>query len=105
MFDPRNDADSLQHLHGVGLAGVLDLQILYTYAQRVRGKFLQGLSKALTQTLPASQAAKLAELKAAGRALFDGEDSGAVWARRPLDPVLVQYAAADVLCLFALHKA
>ena len=43
---------------------------------------------------------------AAGREIFNGEHGdSSLWAERPLNPVLIEYAAADVEHLFSLYEA
>eukprot|EP00658_Telonema_sp_P-2_P058312 TRINITY_DN4677_c0_g1_i2.p1 TRINITY_DN4677_c0_g1~~TRINITY_DN4677_c0_g1_i2.p1 ORF type:complete len:217 (-),score=37.51 TRINITY_DN4677_c0_g1_i2:199-849(-) len=105
MYDCRNDADALFHRHSLRIAGVLDLQILYMCGQRVSGKFLHGLSKALSVVLPGAEIRQMAAAKARGRELFDERQGGdpELWAKRPLSVDLLRYAAADVAHLFSLY--
>jgi exonuclease 3'-5' domain-containing protein 1 len=65
--------------------------------RRLPVKFVVGLKKIMEQHL--SLAGPLMETKEKGVALFAPERGGSyeVWNARPLDPLLVEYAASDVL--------
>lgn len=89
MFDPRNDADALHHLHRTKLANVIDVQVLLIRYQRRSGnRFLAGLAKAFEAYPELSEAERsaIADVKQRGSQLFDPRKGGdyAVWLQRPL---------------------
>ncbi len=130
MFDCRSDADALHHLHAVRIenvrgqpaggfahpkaisltrcvcAQVVDLQVLCVKSFPRPSRFLPGMRKALSDVLSPVALDEAERLKSTGKKLFAPELGGSydVWTQRPLAPALADYAAADVLHLFAMHE-
>jgi len=107
FYDCRSDADALHHLHGVQLANVLDLQVLFTHQSGQRSGQLPGMAKALGQVLSYEEHQEAKGVKAAGTGMFAPEKGGniQVWKLRPLPQLLVRYCAQDVRHLFAMWAA
>ncbi|CAE7811809.1 Exd1 [Symbiodinium sp. CCMP2592] len=107
FYDCRSDADALHHLHGVRLANVLDLQVLFTHQSGQRSGQLPGMAKALGQVLSYEEHQEAKGIKAAGTGMFAPEKGGniQVWKLRPLPQLLVRYCAQDVRHLFAMWAA
>ena len=112
IYDGRSDADSLFHQFGVQIANVYDVQIASVERQcKLQGRrdrFVHGLGKAMgrfeeEQCVVSTNGA----IKQAGKKLFAPELGGSydVWKDRPLNPVLVEYAAIDVVVLHSMKDA
>ena len=103
-FDVRTDSDALWHKHAVWPKNAYDVQIAYCTARDKRAgrrdRFLKGLGAALEDCalIPIAERRRLESVKRQGVLLFAPEKGGSyqVWASRPLDPRLAEYAAADV---------
>jgi len=113
FFDVRADVDALYHIYGVNVTAVYDLQVLYHIKFiHSSNKFLKGLHNALTEFAEASgmisleKRAALALVKDEGKKLFAPEHGGsyAAWTIRPLNPVLIEYAASDATYLLHMRK-
>ncbi|KAF9558293.1 hypothetical protein CPC08DRAFT_709743 [Agrocybe pediades] len=106
LYDVRNDADALYNLYQVDMKNTYDLQLLEVAArraQKLRVKFICGLSKAITTYL--SPPSSVTQIKEDGLVLFLPEKGGSyeVFERRPLDPRIILYCAQDVAVLFQLE--
>jgi exonuclease 3'-5' domain-containing protein 1 len=101
FFDVRNDSDALYSHFQIKLSGVVDLQLLEFATRGVRGKYLKGLSKCISETTALSwaESREWREVKEAGQKLFDPEQGGRyeVFHERPLPLALVNYCVQDVL--------
>ena len=113
-FDCRADSDALYHLHHTTPAKLWDVQVAYCskldqQSHRGRDKYLKGLGKAIQDCpgLTASEQSRLQALKVAGLRLFAPEKGGSyeVWKARPMNPILLAYAAADVRYLHDMRDA
>jgi exonuclease 3'-5' domain-containing protein 1 len=84
---------------------VIDLQVLCVKSFSRSARHLPGMNKALSEVLSPVAFAEAERIKAVGKTLFAPEKGGSydVWTQRPLAPALVEYAAADVLHIFAMH--
>jgi exonuclease 3'-5' domain-containing protein 1 len=109
-YDGRADCDQLNAL-GVRMRCFYDIQVLYctlrdSQSPRGRDPFVKGLGHALNALLTPLEADKLKLVKEAGLQLFAPEKGGSyeVWRKRPLHPMLVTYAAADVEFLHRMRK-
>jgi exonuclease 3'-5' domain-containing protein 1 len=101
FFDPRNDSDALySHFH-ISLDGVVDLQLLEFATRRVRGRFVKGLFKCISEAdfLSWAESRQWREVKEAGQKLFAPEQGGRyeVFLERPLPSAMVEYCQQDVL--------
>jgi exonuclease 3'-5' domain-containing protein 1 len=112
IYDGRADADALFHQFDVQLANVYDVQIASVERQCKldgrRDRFVHGLGKAIgrfeeEQGIVSTNGA----IKQAGKKLFAPEHGGSydVWKDRPLNPVLIEYAAIDVVVLHSMKDA
>lgn len=106
VFDVRADANALFFHYGVRLAGVYDLQLLDVavhYSQCLFLFRLSGLKKCFADY--GLQQGDCLAIKSAGQQLFAPSEGGdpSIWDVRPLDPVLLTYAAQDVVSLFDLE--
>lgn len=94
-FDPRNDVDALYHQFGTKPGKVLDLQLLYVYSRRYRGEHVlhvPGLGRCVKECC---RVEFLSSIKNIGQGLCNSNNY-ACFKKRPLDPALIVYAAADV---------
>ena len=84
---------------------MIDLQVLCVKSFSRSARHLPGMNKALSDVLSPVAFAEAERIKAVGKTLFAPEKGGSydVWTQRPLAPALVEYAAADVLHIFAMH--
>ncbi|XP_063447958.1 piRNA biogenesis protein EXD1-like [Mytilus trossulus] len=100
MFDCREDADALFHLHKVNLDGVLDVQLLELSNRIYRNGYtiLGSLEKCLQNFLSDDT---LLRLKKQGRETMLNTNN--IWKDRPLSESMLKYAAVDVLALFKLY--
>ncbi|VDI43212.1 exonuclease 3'-5' domain-containing protein 1 [Mytilus galloprovincialis] len=100
MFDCREDADALFHLHKVNLDGVLDVQLLelsnriYINGYTILGSLEKCIRNFLTDDT-------LLRLKKLGRETMLMTTN--IWKDRPLSENMLKYAAVDVLALFKLY--
>ena len=99
FFDIRNDSDALHALHGIHVAGIIDLQVLEYATRQPRGKFVNGLAKCIERDLPYMPDWSL--IKANGRRLFAPEAGGKyeVFLERPLSAEIVKYCEQDVMLM------
>ena len=100
FFDVRNDSDALYSLFGIRIQGVIDLQLLEFATRRVRGRFLKGLAKCISEDAPPGwrEHSEWEQVKQAGKRLFAPEKGGRyeVFVERPLSSALLKYCAQDV---------
>ena len=100
FFDVRNDSDALNSLFGIKLQGVIDLQLLEFATRRVRGRFLKGLAKCISEDarLGWREHSEWEQVKQTGQRLFAPEKGGSyeVFLERPLSDSLLRYCAQDV---------
>jgi len=100
-WDVRNDADALWALYGVGLAGVIDIQLLEN-ASRIGDKtYIRGLDKSVRFDLNLGfmEIGRWIQTKKEVQSLMPAN----VFASRPMDAKTVQYCANDVIHLPDLH--
>jgi len=109
-FDPRNDVDALYHQFGITPHGVFDLQLAEVADRRNRGlkvNYVQGLYKCLTQCpmLQAEQKVFAEKINKLGKQLFEPQNGGSyeIFQQRPLNPVILVYAAHDSRYMLALY--
>merc|ERR1719326_508846 len=109
-FDPRNDVDALYHQFGIMPAGIFDLQLAEVADRRNRGlnvHFVQGLYKCLTQcpALQAEQKVFAERINSLGKGLFEPMNGGdyGIFQQRPLNPVILVYAAHDSRYMLTLY--
>lgn len=103
-FDGRADADALFHLHGCEINNFYDVQVAFGVWKDNKDKrwdpYVKGLKRAFSSSKRISEETKTAmtALQDEGRKLFAPELGGSydAWRRRPMDPRLMRYAAADV---------
>lgn len=112
LWDCRADAHALFRLYDIRMAGVVDLQVselLHRVARRDPPTQVSSLAWLIERTsllpLPAAQRRVLAELKRRAGGLFLPRLGGsyAVWDKRPLNPVLMEYAT-DARLFFLLRS-
>ncbi|GBG64251.1 hypothetical protein CBR_g41171 [Chara braunii] len=110
FFDPRNDVDAMYHqCGGIMPVNVVCLQLCELAKDRqcggIRSK-VNGLARALSAVLPFSEQLRSTNAKNKGKNLFAPECGGTyeVFARRPLHPDIIEYAATDVLYMPSLEK-
>lgn len=107
-YDGRADYDALNAL-GVRMRGYFDCQVLYCTRRDQRGgrrdPFVKGLGAALVDLLSPTEAASLTKIKKTGLQLFAPYLGGSyeVWRARPLNPLLITYAVADVAYLHRMR--
>ena len=91
---------------GIEIGNAVDLQVLYVNAQAPRPMYLPTYGKVLRQILTREECLRLETIKKAGQEIFAAERGGtyAVWAERPLKPMLVIYASVDVCLLFRVYE-
>ncbi|KAK4176133.1 3-5 exonuclease [Triangularia setosa] len=101
LWDLRNDADALWALYKVGLAGVIDLQLLENASRTGDKTYLCGLEKAIRLDLKLGflELNRLTSTKKEITSLM----STNIFATRPLEPKTLQYCTNDVVYLPALH--
>lgn len=109
-FDPRNDVDALYHQFGIMPRGIFDLQLAEVADRRNRGlnvHFVQGLYRCLTQcpTLQSEQKVFAERINTLGKSLFEPANGGnyEIFQHRPLNPVILVYAAHDSRYMLVLH--
>lgn len=109
-FDPRNDIDALFHQFGIMPQGIFDLQLAEVAERRSRGlnvHYVQGLFKCLTQCSQLLQEQKVfaERINSLGKRLFEPLNGGdyEIFRRRPLNPVILVYAAHDTRYMLLLH--
>ena len=101
IWDVRNDADALWALYHVGLAGVMDVQLLEN-ATRIGDKtFVRGLNMCVQYDLKIGFKERERWLQTK-REITDKMPTG-VFSVRPLDAKTIQYCANDVAHLPGLH--
>lgn len=110
MFDCRSDSDALFHQFGIKLSGVQDMQVMdqairiYLHGESLPQR-CDYLSPTFIPRLPNMDAvAKRSGLtitKLPSPHMF----SSSAWAKRPLDPKLIAYAAQDVCIIKEIKEA
>ena len=115
LCDARADADALNHLYGIRIAGVVDVQVCHAAATGEnfanggvsdRGGvafFPTGLSKLTATYCSRELSAPIAGLKADFGAIFDSGRSP--FRTLPLSPAAATYAASDVWNTFLVYEA
>lgn len=110
-FDPRNDVDALFHQFGIMPKGIFDLQLAEVADRRNRGlnvHYVQGLYKCLTQcpALLSEQKVFAERINTLGKSLFEPQNGGnyEVFQQRPLNPVILVYAAHDSRYMLVLYE-
>jgi len=110
-FDPRNDIDALYHQFGIMPRGIFDLQLAEVADRRKRGlnvHFVQGLHKCLTQcpALQSEQKVFADKINSLGKRLFEPQNGGSyeIFQQRPLNPVILVYAAHDSRYMLLLYE-
>jgi len=110
-FDPRNDVDALYHQFGIIPRGIFDLQLAEVADRRKRGLnvyFVQGLQNCLAQyaDLQSDQKVFAERIKQLGKSLYEPTNGGhyEVFQVRPLNPVILVYAAHDSRYLLVLYE-
>ncbi|CAD7947129.1 unnamed protein product [Amoebophrya sp. A120] len=106
VFDGRADNDALWHLFRVKTENVYDIQVLFhlKYGQPIsKHTYVVGLGRCFRNysVLALAQRERIQKLKEAGQKLYTKEE-GEEWARRPLHPMLIEYAASDVRHLLGM---
>jgi len=110
-FDPRNDVDALYHQFDIMPRGIFDLQLAEVAVRRSRGlnvNYVQGLYKCLTlcPELQSEQKLFAKRINDMGKGLFEPQLGGSyeIFQRRPLNPVILVYAAHDSRYMLVLHE-
>jgi len=110
-FDPRNDVDALYHQFGIIPRGIFDLQLAEVADRRNRGLnvyYVQGLQKCLVQCadLQHDQKVFADRINQLGKSLFEPTNGGQyeIFQLRPLNPVILVYAAHDSRYLLVLYE-
>jgi hypothetical protein len=110
-FDPRNDVDALYHQFHIVPRGIFDLQLAEVAHRRNRGlnvQYVQGLYKCLTQCPQLQEEQKVfAEMiNRLGKSLFEPQNGGdyQIFLTRPLNPVILVYAAHDSRYMLMLSE-
>merc|ERR1711915_10995 len=110
-FDPRNDVDALYHQFGVFPKGIFDLQLAEVADRRSRGlnvQYVQGLGKVLWNCakLTTDQKKFADRINLLGKNLFEPQNGGnyEIFQHRPLNPVILVYAAHDARHMLTLHQ-
>lgn len=102
-FDIRNDSDALFSHFQINVHGIVDLQLLEFATRPFRGRFLNGLSKCISQMTGTDRAERVEyhRIKDAGQALFAPERGGTyeVFNQRPIPQAIIDYCAQDVTIL------
>jgi len=102
MFDCREDADALKHLHNVRLDGVLDVQLLEVMNRiNCRGYTTIRSLKHCIELFLSDRT--MLEVKLKGRSSMSQDNK--LWEKRPLSEDILKYASIDVLALFKLYDA
>lgn len=110
-FDPRNDVDALYHQFGIMPRGIFDLQLAEVADRRKRGlnvHYVQGLYKCLTMchSLTPEQKVFADRINTLGKSLFEPQNGGSyeIFQHRPLNPVILVYAAHDSRYMLTLYE-
>jgi exonuclease 3'-5' domain-containing protein 1 len=101
IWDVRNDADALWALYHVGLAGVIDIQLLENASRAGDKTYIRGLDKSVQFDLKLGfmEIHRWIRTKKEVQSLM----STNVFATRPIDAKTIQYCVNDVLHLPDLH--
>ncbi|KFZ18509.1 hypothetical protein V501_01177 [Pseudogymnoascus sp. VKM F-4519 (FW-2642)] len=101
FWDVRNDADALWAHYRVGLAGVIDIQLLENASREDDKTYIRGLDKSVQYDLKLG----FVELNRWLRTKKDVKDLMAnnVFSTRPLDAKTIQYCVNDIIYLPALY--
>ena len=102
MFDCREDADALKHLHNVRLDGVLDVQLLEVM-NRIRHTGYTKI-RSLMHCLELFVSDKtMIEVKLKGKSSMSQDNK--LWEKRPLSEEMLKYASIDIRAIFKLYDA
>lgn len=101
FWDVRNDADALWAHYRVGLAGVIDIQLLENASREDDKTYIRGLDKSVQYDLKLG----FMELNRWLRTKKDVKDlmPNNVFSARPLDAKTIQYCVNDIIYLPALY--
>jgi len=101
VWDVRNDADALWALYGVGLAGVIDIQLLENASRTGDKTYIRGLDKSVRFDLKLGfmEINRWIQTKKEVQSLMPAN----IFASRPMDAKTVRYCANDVIHLPDLH--
>lgn len=110
-FDPRNDVDALYHQFGIQPRGIFDLQLAEIATRRHRGfhvSYLRGLHKCLSECpqLKEEQKSFASQINEMGKELFEPQNGGSyeIFEQRPLNPIILVYAAHDSRYMLVLYE-
>jgi exonuclease 3'-5' domain-containing protein 1 len=105
FFDVRNDSDALYCHYGIGLKGVMDIQLMESASRPGRRAFVSGLAKCIADLPSGEQQDWFVLNKSKGDALWNHDKGGSykVFTDRPLSKDIIRYCVGDVLCLPALY--
>ena len=103
LWDVRNDADALKALYGVGIEGVIDIQLLENATRYGSKEYLRGLNRCVQMDLNLSDRDhdRWVRIKDHGTSRM-GSDHFSV---RPLAPETIDYCAGDVWYLPQLRNS
>ncbi len=110
FFDARSDCDALHHLFDSLPRKILDCQIAYMMSSSSlrNSRYVKGFTSAIvdSSSLSFPKKTQIGKLKARGLKLFAPDKGGSydVWEERPLNRVLVDYAASDVTSLLKIFE-
>jgi len=111
-FDPRNDVDALYHQFQVFPNGIFDLQLAEVADRRARGlnvQYVQGLGKVIWNcpNLSMEQKQFADRINLLGKNLFEPQNGGnyEIFRSRPLNPVILVYAAHDARHMLTLYQS
>lgn len=109
MFDCRADSDALFHQFGVKLSGVQDMQVMDQAIRIYHGESLPQRCDYLCPTFIPRLSNMNAVAKRSGRTISKlpspHKCSSSAWAKRPLDPTAIAYAAQDVFIIKEIEAA
>lgn len=107
FFDVRSDSDALYAHYGIGLQGIMDVQLMESAHRPGRRRFLSGLAKCM-EDVPMSPREKQQwkQSKESGENLWKPEKGGSydVFNERPLRKEIQAYCVCDVEHLPALYR-
>eukprot|EP00929_Paragymnodinium_shiwhaense_P123798 TRINITY_DN9807_c0_g1_i1.p1 TRINITY_DN9807_c0_g1~~TRINITY_DN9807_c0_g1_i1.p1 ORF type:complete len:510 (+),score=86.28 TRINITY_DN9807_c0_g1_i1:190-1719(+) len=110
-FDPRNDVDALYHQFRIMPTGIFDLQLAEVATRRMRNysvQYVSGLNRCIAQctAVESDQKAFANRINDLGKRMFEPQNGGTyeVFRKRPLNPVILVYAAHDSRYMFALYE-
>jgi exonuclease 3'-5' domain-containing protein 1 len=109
IFDGRADADALWYIFGVQMCNVYCLQVLHALQfSRPEDKYVKGLQTCLNMSgvVPLEEQKRQEKLREEAKALYEPKRGGCyeVWEQRPLQPILLDYAASDVKFMLEMKR-